>query len=214
MGLSLGVPYVSFSASVLTKTIKNKNFRPITPSLARSAHCPSLLCVLSCSEGDIVVSRLRLTALSCFRSNTSSHPETVTQGRQVSREGEGSVRIVDCLSRPPACVLSRTAVICRASSAVPFSALKVIRAAYYLQVPSSHGGDSHQNSLCRLRTIRDLATLLRISYISLSTLQANQLFDVTWSSALYNPSLFLETPRVSWNAKASLEEQVPLAIIY
>jgi hypothetical protein len=34
----------------------------------------------------------------------------------------------------------------------------------------------------------------------LSTLQANQLFanqlfDVTWSSALYNPSLFLETPR-------------------
>jgi len=58
-----------------------------------------------------VVSRLQLTAPSCFQSNTSSYPETVSQGRQVSREGEGSVRVVDCPTSPPACVLSWTAVM-------------------------------------------------------------------------------------------------------
>ncbi|SRR6266852_3817895 len=111
VGLSLGVPYVSSSASILTEAIKNENSRTITPCLERSVRCLSLSCVLSCSEGDIVVSRLRLTAPSCFRSNTSSHPETVSQRRQVLREGEGSVRVVDCRSRPSACVLSRAVVV-------------------------------------------------------------------------------------------------------
>lgn len=111
VGLSLGVPYVSSSASILTGAIKNEDSRTITPSLARSAHCLSLSYVLSCSEGDIVVSRLRLTAPSYFRLNTSSNPETVSQGRQVTREGEGSVRIVDYPSGPPPRVLSRTAVM-------------------------------------------------------------------------------------------------------
>lgn len=111
VGLSLGVPYVSSSPSILTEAIENEDSRTITPSLAHSVHCLSLSCVLSCSEGDIVVSRLRLTAPSFFLLNTNSHPETESQSRQVSREGEGSARIVDYPSRPPARVLSRTAVV-------------------------------------------------------------------------------------------------------
>jgi len=144
VGLSLGVPYVSSSASILTEAIKNENSRTITPSLARSVHCLSLSCVLSCSEGDIVVSRLRSTAPSCFRSNTSSYPETVYLGRQVSREGEGSVCVVDCPSHPPAWALSWTAVVLsffhRPSQCVEGD-MGVI------QVPSSLGRDSHQNSI-------------------------------------------------------------------
>jgi hypothetical protein len=142
VGLSLGVPYVSSSASILTEAIKNEKFRTITPSLARSVHCLSLSCVLSCSEGDIVVSRLRLTAPSCFPSNTSSYPETVSQGRQVSREGEGSVRVVDCPPRPPACVLSRTAVVLGFFHR-PLQCVEGMGA--IPQVPS-RGRDSYQNS--------------------------------------------------------------------
>lgn len=144
VGLSLGVPYVSSSASNLAEAIENENSRTTTPSLARSVHCLSLSCVLSCSEGDIVASRLRSTAPSCFRSNTNSYPETVSQGRQVSREGEGSVHVVDCPPRPPACVLSRTALVLSFFHRPPQcveSDMGVIT-----QVPSSLGGDSHRNS--------------------------------------------------------------------
>jgi hypothetical protein len=144
--LSLGVPYVSSSASILTEAIKSENYRRITRCLARSVHCPSLSCVLSCSEGDIVDSRLRLTAPSCFRSNTSSHPETISQGRQMSREGEGLVRVVDCPSGPPACFLNRgwTAVV------LSPSVLNVIWEYYHKSLPPL----AEINSFCRLRTIR------------------------------------------------------------
>lgn len=144
VGLSLGVPYVSSSALILTNGIKNENSRTITPSLARSVHCLSLSCVSSCSEGDIEVSQLRLTAPSYFRSNTSSYPETVPKSQQVSREGEGSVRAVDCPFHPPACVLSWTAVVLSFFHRPPQCIecdMGVIS-----QVPSFLGGDSHQNS--------------------------------------------------------------------
>ena len=140
VGLSLGVPYVSSSLSILTEVIRNENFRTITPYLAHSVHCRSLSCVLLCSEGDIVVSRLQLTVPSCFRSNTSSYLETVSQGRRVSREGEGSVRVVDCPFRPPARVLSRTAVV------PSFFHHPSVGRKYGPQVPPSLGGGTHQNS--------------------------------------------------------------------
>jgi hypothetical protein len=163
VGLSLGVPYVSSSASILTGAIKNENSRTITPSLARSAHCLSLSCVLSCSEGDIVASRLRLTAPSFFRLNTSSYLETVSQGRQVTREGEGSVRIVDYPSGPPPRVLSRTAVM------LSFFHRPLQRVEGDMDVSDTYKSLPPlakipiRTVLCRLRTIRDPATLLRRS---------------------------------------------------
>jgi hypothetical protein len=70
----------------------------------------------------------------------------VSQGRQVSREGEGSVRVVECPSRrPPACV----------------PALKVIREYYHKSLPPLVE-ILIRTVLCRLRTIRDLATLRRV----------------------------------------------------
>jgi hypothetical protein len=161
VGLSLGVPYVSSSESILTETIKNDNSRTITPSLARSVHCLSLSCVLSCSEGDIVVSRLRLTARSCFRSNTNSYPETVSQGRQVFQEGEGSVCVVDCPSRLPACVLSRTAVVLSFST-VSLSAMKVVSYGSNATSPFLPWRRFRSEQFYAVYARLDLATLLRV----------------------------------------------------
>ena len=104
-----------------------------------------------------MVFRWRLTVPSCFRLNTSSHSETASQRRQVSREGEGSVCVADCPSHLPACVLSQAAVVL----IPPLSCVECDKGGSNTKVPFS-GPLWIRTVLSRLRTIRDLATLLRI----------------------------------------------------